>query len=84
MWCCRMSADVELQANSVERVAEFVALEQERREGVIPPAAWPSRDGEIVFDRLCARYAADLEPVLHDVSFTIRPRGASERDAIFD
>jgi len=71
-----MWGDVELQANSVERVAEFIGLDQERRDGITPPASWPSRDGTIVFDKLCARYAEDLEPVLHDLTFSIRPRGA--------
>lgn len=77
-----MWGDVELQANSIERVAEFVALDQERREGIVPPASWPSRDGTIVFDKLCARYAADLEPVLHGLSFTIKPRGASAASSL--
>lgn len=41
-----------------------------------PPAYWPSSESEslIVVEDLVIRYAPELPPVLHNVSFTLRGR----------
>lgn len=49
-------------------------MDQEKSDGITPPAAWPSRDGTIEVEGLTASYAADLPPVLKSVSFSIRPK----------
>ena len=63
--------------NSIERVKHYSEVEIEAshtggdgQKGsalvVTPPAAWPQH-GEIVFDRVCARYRPELPQVLVDV-----------------
>jgi ABC-type multidrug transport system fused ATPase/permease subunit len=41
-----------------------------------PPAYWPSSgsDNLVVVEDLVVKYAPELPPVLHDVSFTLRGR----------
>lgn len=60
--------------NSVERVSEYLLIDQESQTGVAPPAIWPSRDGEISVEELTATYAPELGPVLKSVSFKVLPR----------
>ncbi|XP_031786625.1 multidrug resistance-associated protein 4-like isoform X2 [Nasonia vitripennis] len=60
----------------VERMFQFVDLEQEPDAEVDPPIKpsndWPTR-GEVVFDKLYLRYSQDAEPVLKNLSFKIEP-----------
>jgi ABC-type multidrug transport system fused ATPase/permease subunit len=79
LWIVRMYTAAEMMMNSVERVGEYLDLEEEedaatRAKAVEPPAYWPSRDGSVVVEDLTAKYAPQLEPVLRGVSFTIGPR----------
>lgn len=77
-WFIRQYTTVEMNLNSVERVQEYLELEQEPPatiEGHRPPAAWPTTASLEVKD-LVIRYAPDLEPVLHGVSFST---GAHEK-----
>ncbi|RKO93073.1 P-loop containing nucleoside triphosphate hydrolase protein, partial [Blyttiomyces helicus] len=70
----RAHANLEMELNSVERVAEYLNIQQEPPtiiEGCRPPANWPSK-GEIVVKDLSVRYSPDADPVLKDVSFAIR------------
>ncbi|TCD68042.1 hypothetical protein EIP91_011586 [Steccherinum ochraceum] len=63
---------VEIQANSLERVQQYLEIEHEPKptsQGV-PPAYWPS-SGKLSVEGLSARYSADGPKVLHDVSFVI-------------
>ncbi|KAK9469339.1 P-loop containing nucleoside triphosphate hydrolase protein [Lipomyces arxii] len=63
----------ELNMNSVERIEEYVALEQEDIDsGVEPPSEWPER-GEIVVENLSLRYAPELPLVISGVSFKVEP-----------
>ncbi|KAF8508697.1 multidrug resistance-associated ABC transporter [Gautieria morchelliformis] len=79
-WTCRFWTQLELNLNSVERVVEYLDLPQEPPlliESSRPPAYWPSsadNDSLVVVEDLVIRYAADLPPVLHGVSFTLKAR----------
>ncbi|CAL1699089.1 unnamed protein product [Somion occarium] len=59
---------------AVERVKEFSEIKREPAEFIEPrpPASWPS-NGIIKVEDLVIRYAPDLPPVLHNLSFKIRP-----------
>jgi ABC-type multidrug transport system fused ATPase/permease subunit len=74
-WFIRQYTQVEMNLNSVERVIEYIEVEQEPPaiiEGSRPPAAWPTTASIEVKD-LVIRYAPELDPVLHGVSFTTKP-----------
>lgn len=58
----------------VERVKEYCELKQENLDGETPPLSWPSQNGEIVVDKLSVKYQDDLGCVLHNLSFTIKPK----------
>ncbi|RKO92852.1 P-loop containing nucleoside triphosphate hydrolase protein, partial [Blyttiomyces helicus] len=73
LWTIRMHADMEMSMNSVERVAEYTAIEQEPAaivESSRPPAGWPSK-GAIEVKDLVIRYAPDQPAVLKQVSFSV-------------
>ncbi|KAF9541718.1 hypothetical protein EC957_002737 [Mortierella hygrophila] len=74
VWMIRIYAEIQINLNSVERVVEYMDLEEEPPaiiEGSRPPAAWPYA-GEIVIDHLTMRYAPDTPDVIKDISFTIK------------
>ncbi|KAF3766151.1 P-loop containing nucleoside triphosphate hydrolase protein [Cryphonectria parasitica EP155] len=73
---CRKYGDLQMQFVSVERVIELIDLEEEPRGDLDPPAAWPSYDDDIIFDKVTVRYAKGLDPSLRDISFRI-PAGAT-------
>lgn len=65
--------------SSVERVVEYLELPREPPaivESSRPPAYWPSSENEnlIVVEDLVIKYAPDLPPVLHNVSFSLKGR----------
>lgn len=65
---------------AMERVVEYLDLPQEPPaivESHRPPAYWPSSTGStslINVENLVIRYAPNLPPVLHGVSFQLKPR----------
>jgi ABC-type multidrug transport system fused ATPase/permease subunit len=70
-----------LRNSSVERVVEYLDIPQEPPgviEGRSVPAYWPSTTSQpisgsfINVKDLVVRYAPELEPVLHGVSFSLR------------
>ncbi|KAF9277661.1 hypothetical protein BGZ74_003281, partial [Mortierella antarctica] len=74
VWVIRNTAQNEMNMNSVERIMEYMDLEEEPAaiiEGSRPPASWPHA-GEIVVDRLVLKYAPDTPAVIKDVSFRIK------------
>ncbi|KAI1300681.1 hypothetical protein EDD11_006060 [Mortierella claussenii] len=74
VWLIRIYAQNEMNLNSVERVVEYMDLEEEPPaiiEGSRPPAFWPHA-GEIVVDHLVMKYAPDAPAVIKDVSFKIK------------
>ncbi|KAK7205296.1 P-loop containing nucleoside triphosphate hydrolase protein, partial [Myxozyma melibiosi] len=64
----------ETNMNSVERVEEFLEIEQEAPavvESSRPPAGWPSA-GAVVVSNLSLRYAAHLPRVVDGISFEVK------------
>ncbi|KAJ7646949.1 hypothetical protein FB45DRAFT_891892 [Roridomyces roridus] len=73
LWWVQTYNDFEVQASSLERLQQYIAIEQEpkpTKDGV-PPAYWPA-SGSLSVQKLSARYSADGPEVLHDVSFNIQ------------
>jgi ABC-type multidrug transport system fused ATPase/permease subunit len=77
-WAVRVFAEVEARMTSVERLKYYASIEAEKDVFLSPAASisaqWPER-GELVFDRVQARYAPHLPPVLKGISFRV-PAGA--------
>lgn len=75
LWLVRLYAVNEQNMNSVERVKEYLDVDQEAR-AVIPETRpsgnWPSQ-GAIEFINYSTRYRSGLEPVLKNVTFSVRP-----------
>ncbi|KAF7353370.1 ATP-binding cassette transporter [Mycena sanguinolenta] len=69
----RIWNDVQIQGNSLERIQQYIHIEQETKptEAGKPPAHWPS-SGELVVEKLSARYSPDGPKVLRDISFRIK------------
>jgi ABC-type multidrug transport system fused ATPase/permease subunit len=75
LWLVRLYAMYEQNMNSVERIKEYLDVEQEANavvEKSRPAANWPS-SGAVEFINYTTRYRPDLEPVLRGVSFKIYP-----------
>ncbi|MCJ1469079.1 hypothetical protein MMC07_007712 [Pseudocyphellaria aurata] len=75
LWLVRLYAVNEQNMNSVERVKEYLDVDQEAK-AVIPETRpsgnWPSQ-GAIEFINYSTRYRSGLEPVLKNVTFSVRP-----------
>lgn len=75
-WMARFYTTLEQDANSIERIREALdevpqepaSINEEYR----PPAAWPAQ-GRVEVRDLVLRYAPELPPVLHGITFTIAP-----------
>ncbi|GKZ19770.1 hypothetical protein AbraCBS73388_004758 [Aspergillus brasiliensis] len=66
----RNYASLELDLNSVERILEYCHMETESEGGNPAPAGWPY-DGTLEVKNLSVRYAPDIAPALHNVTFTV-------------
>lgn len=76
-WTMQSYTEVQQAMNSMERISEYLDLPSEPAtviEGSRPPAHWPSSEGGITVKNLAVRYAKELEPVLHGVSFDVKVR----------
>ncbi|KAI8099375.1 uncharacterized protein BX664DRAFT_321113 [Halteromyces radiatus] len=74
-WFIRQYTQVEMDLNSVERVQEYLQIDQEAPsvvEGRRPPAAWPTTAAIEVKD-LEIRYAPELDTVIRGISFDVKP-----------
>jgi ABC-type multidrug transport system fused ATPase/permease subunit len=75
LWLVRLYAMNEQNMNSVERIKEYLDVEQEAPaviENIRPAANWPSQ-GSVEFIGYTTRYRSDLDPVLREISFKINP-----------
>lgn len=73
LYAVRIFNDFEIQANSIERINDYLVIDQEpapTKQGT-PPAAWPT-SGDIVIKDLEARYFAGGPPVLNKLNLTIK------------
>ncbi|KAI2608176.1 P-loop containing nucleoside triphosphate hydrolase protein [Hypoxylon fragiforme] len=76
LWLVRLYAMNEQNMNSVERVKEYLDIEQEAapiNEKNRPPQNWPAH-GAVEFIGYTTRYRKELDPVLKNVTFKIDPR----------
>ncbi|KAI0405284.1 multidrug resistance-associated protein [Xylaria palmicola] len=76
LWLIRLYAMNEQNMNSVERVKEYLDVEQEPPaviEKNRPPLNWPAHGG-VEFIGYSTRYRKELDLVLKQVSFKIQPR----------
>ncbi|KAG0212045.1 hypothetical protein BGX28_006943 [Mortierella sp. GBA30] len=74
VWMIRYHAENEINMNAVERVAEYIDMEEEPPEiieGSRPPASWP-HSGEIIVDHLTMKYALNTPDVIKDISFKVK------------
>ncbi|CEP22757.1 BPT1 [Cyberlindnera jadinii] len=71
----RMTVEVETNIVSVERVLDYCDLPSEADEitDVRPPEHWPT-EGSVRFDHYTTKYRANLDPVLNNISFEVKPR----------
>jgi ABC-type multidrug transport system fused ATPase/permease subunit len=75
LWAVRSHAEMEMSMNCVERIQEYIQIEQEAPaviEGSRPDPEWP-HEGTVQVKELSIRYAPDLPDVLKKVSFNILP-----------
>ena len=76
LWLVRLYSINEQNMNSVERIKEYLEVEQEA-EAIVeknrPAENWPSQ-GSVEFIGYSTRYRAELEPVLRDLTFKIDAR----------
>ena len=75
LWMVRLYSVNEQNMNSVERIKEYLDVEQEAPaviEETRPAANWPSQ-GSVEFIKYTTSYRKDLDPVLRAVSFKIKP-----------
>lgn len=81
VWLIRAYLSVEMSMNSVERLGEYLSIEQEpayELESDDLITKWPT-NGEIKVQNLSLRYHKSLKPVIQSVSFAIK---ADEKVAI--
>lgn len=75
LWFVWLYAMNEMNMNSVERIDEYLYIDQEPPEIVEsyrPPAGWPAK-GAITVENLSLRYAPGLPKVIKDVTFEVKP-----------
>ncbi|KAF3938642.1 hypothetical protein ABW19_dt0204021 [Dactylella cylindrospora] len=75
LWVVRLYAMNEQNMNSVERLKEYLEIEQEAPEIIPenrPDNSWPA-EGAVTFEKYSTRYRDDLDLVLKQVSFEVLP-----------
>lgn len=73
-WIVRQTVEVETNIVSVERVLEYANLPSEAPDVIFkkrPPIGWPAK-GEISIKNYSTRYREGLDPVLKDISLSIK------------
>ncbi|KAI9260598.1 hypothetical protein BDA99DRAFT_86302 [Phascolomyces articulosus] len=72
-WMIRQYTQVEINMNSVERIQEYLELDQEPRNQPKPPKYWPMT-AKLQIRDLYIRYAPELDPVLRGISFDVHDK----------
>ncbi|GAB5587579.1 Transporter of the ATP-binding cassette (ABC) [Umbelopsis nana] len=75
-WLVRNYTQIEMDLNSVERIQEFLQLEQEPPAIIAnsrPSAAWPT-EGRVSINNLHIQYAPELEALLRGVTIETKPK----------
>lgn len=74
VWLVRYYSTVEMNMSSVERLKEYMDIEQEQEiiYNMDVPEHWPN-EGLVEFKNVSLRYADNLKPVLKNLSFTAMP-----------
>ncbi|KAF8428575.1 hypothetical protein EV426DRAFT_584868 [Tirmania nivea] len=75
LWVVRLYSMNEQNLNSVERIKEYLEVEQEASPIIPekrPPPTWPEH-GAVSFRNFTTRYRPDLDPVLRDITFFLKP-----------
>lgn len=74
LWIVRLYANIEMNMNSVERLQEYEAVDQEPAAEIPetkPDSSWPTA-GEIEVKDVSLRYAPELPRVIKNVSFHVK------------
>ncbi|KAJ5908497.1 ABC transporter 7 [Penicillium taxi] len=74
LWLVRLYSEVQQNMNSVERVKEYLEVDQEADAVILenrPTTGWPT-EGAVEFSSYTTRYRPDLDPVLKEVSFSVK------------
>ncbi|KAF8319735.1 hypothetical protein DL93DRAFT_2124628 [Clavulina sp. PMI_390] len=73
IWWVRCLNELEVTGNSLERIEAYLDIDHEPPfvEERKPPAAWPT-SGDLVIEKLGAKYSEDGPEVLHSLAFTIK------------
>ncbi|XP_060080895.1 ATP-binding cassette sub-family C member 5-like [Ylistrum balloti] len=71
----RVANETESRFTSVERIHDYESnIEtEEDSASVIPDESWP-QDGRLIFSNVMMRYRKDMDPVLRNISFDIKPK----------
>ncbi|OAD65376.1 hypothetical protein PHYBLDRAFT_189572 [Phycomyces blakesleeanus NRRL 1555(-)] len=75
LWVVRMYAVNEMNMNAIERVDEYMAIEEEPAVHIpetTPPPSWPAT-GSLKVENLVMQYSPENPPVLRDISFSVKP-----------
>ncbi|KAI9013950.1 P-loop containing nucleoside triphosphate hydrolase protein [Phycomyces nitens] len=75
LWVVRMYAVNEMNMNAIERVDEYMSIEEEPAIHIpetTPPPNWPAT-GSVKVENLVMQYSPENPPVLRDISFNVKP-----------
>ncbi|KAI8074767.1 phosphatidyl serine synthase-domain-containing protein [Gongronella butleri] len=72
LWIVRSYAINEMNCVSIERVEEYMSVDQEDDQGAVARAQWPE-SGQVTFEDVEVQYAPDTPVVLHGISFQTKP-----------
>jgi len=75
-WAVRQMTELEVNMNSVERMVEYNRYDEEAPAVISehrPPPGWPAQ-GAIEARNLVVKYRPELDPVLQNLSFSVRGR----------
>ncbi|ORX63009.1 PSS-domain-containing protein, partial [Hesseltinella vesiculosa] len=73
LWIVRTYAMNEMNCVSIERVEEYMHIDQEQDQGKLARSQWPEA-GLVQFKDVEVQYAPDTPVVLHGISFETKPR----------